>query len=125
MNYTDQTCGTPSIDWLSQSFRPDSDSSDELDSENTLLLKMNETIQIMNKIINLEQSIITDKEDKVDFEKLVDAIKDIIQNQEEKLSVLDSNIVSLTPVIEKGIYDSIHNLNKIKNLCDDIYGKYR
>ena len=52
-------------------------------------------------------------------------MKPMIDSQEEKLSIISGNINKLTPVLEKTINSSIHNLNEINNLCNEIYGRYR
>ena len=93
--------------------------------EHPLIGKMSELVERVTSTTLLDQSIITDKQDKDTFNKLITAMKPMIDSQEEKLSIISGNINKLTPVLEKTINSSIHNLNEINNLCNEIYGRYR
>ena len=75
-----------------------------------IIVKMSELVEKVTSTTLLDQSIIKDEKDKETF---------------NKLSIISGNINKLTPVLEKTINSSIHNLNEINNLCNEIYGRYR
>ena len=89
-----------------------------------IIVKMSELVEKVTSTTLLDQSIIKDEKDKETFNKLINAMKPMIDSQEEKLSIISGNINKLTPVLEKTINSSIHNLNEINNLCNEIYGRY-
>ena len=90
-----------------------------------LIVKMSELVEKVTLTTLFDQSIIKDEKDKETFNKLITAMKPMIDSQSLKLSIISGNINKLTPVLEKTINSSIHNLNEINNLCNEIYGGYR
>jgi len=90
-----------------------------------IIVKMSELVEKVTLTTLVDQSIIKDEKDKETFNKLITAMKPMIDSQEEKLSIISGNINKLTPVLEKTINSSVHNLKEINNLCNEIYGRYR